>query len=39
MPSGNEKSPDYGGPEPTWRVAAAVAVAVALVVLALFFLA
>jgi hypothetical protein len=19
MPSGYEKSPDYGGPEPTWR--------------------
>lgn len=29
MPSGYEKSPDYGGPEPTWRgfVVALIAIA------------
>ena len=31
MPSGYERSPDYGGPEPTWRGI----IAVALVILAL----
>lgn len=31
MPSGYEKSSDYGGPEPTWRIAVA---AVAFVVVA-----
>jgi hypothetical protein len=31
MPSGYERSPDYGGPEPTWRGIAAIV----LVILAL----
>jgi hypothetical protein len=31
MPSGYERSPDYGGPEPTWRGI----IAVVLVILAL----
>ena len=32
MPSGYEKSPDYGGPEPTWRgIALLLVVVVALI--------
>ncbi len=31
MPSGYEKSPDYGGPPPTWRELIPVALVVALV--------
>jgi hypothetical protein len=38
MPTGHNTSSDNGPPEPTWRIAAAVAVAVALVVLSIYFL-
>jgi hypothetical protein len=37
MPNVNKKSPDNGEPEPTWRLAAAVVVAVALGVLAIYW--
>jgi hypothetical protein len=30
MPSGYEKSPDYGGPDPSWRGGVVVAVSLAL---------
>ena len=29
MPSGYEQSPDYGGPEPTWKFLVAVALCLA----------
>jgi hypothetical protein len=39
MPSGYERSPDYGGPEPTWRGIAAIVLVIlalgALIILAL----
>jgi hypothetical protein len=37
MPNGYKKSPDNGEPEPTWRLAAAVVVAVALGLLAIYW--
>lgn len=32
MPSGYEKSPDYGGPEPSWRETIAMLIAIATIV-------
>jgi hypothetical protein len=34
MPPGYEKSPDYGGPEPSWRGIVVAAIAIILVVAA-----
>ena len=33
MPSGYEQSPDYGGPEPSWRAIAVVIIVMAPVVM------